>query len=128
MPEHPTVFISYSHDSEEHIDKVVALADLLISEGIDCTLDQYETSPPEGWPNWMDRHIEEDDYVLVLCTEIYHRRYRGKETSGQGLGVKWESTLTAQHIHDNDSENKRFIPVLFKGGKKEFIPTPLRGA
>jgi hypothetical protein len=40
----PTVFISYSHDSPEHVDRVLALADRLVHDGIDCILDQYETS------------------------------------------------------------------------------------
>jgi hypothetical protein len=38
----PTAFISYSHDSKEHQDKVLKLANKLRSEGIDCALDQYE--------------------------------------------------------------------------------------
>ena len=50
----PTVFISYSHDSAEHADHVLALADRLRQDGIDCTIDQYETAPAEGWPKWMD--------------------------------------------------------------------------
>jgi len=49
---HPKVFISYSHDSPEHADKVLAFANKLRSEGIDAVLDQYEESPPEGWPMW----------------------------------------------------------------------------
>ena len=44
----PRVFISYSHDSEEHAVRVLALADRLRSEGIEAILDQYEMSPPEG--------------------------------------------------------------------------------
>ena len=47
---HPTVFISYSHDSPEHVDRVLAFANQLRRDGIDCTLDQYKESPPEGWP------------------------------------------------------------------------------
>ncbi len=35
------LFISYSHDSEKHADRVLALADQLIDDGIDCVLDQY---------------------------------------------------------------------------------------
>ena len=44
----PTVFISYSHDSKEHATRVLALADRLIEDGLDCILDQYEGDPPEG--------------------------------------------------------------------------------
>jgi hypothetical protein len=51
--DHPKVFISYSHDSREHIDRVRELSDRLRAEGIDCILDQYEASPPEGWPRWQ---------------------------------------------------------------------------
>ena len=54
---HPSVFISYSHDSTEHADRVLALSDRLRADGIDCILDQYEVSPPEGFPRWMDRQI-----------------------------------------------------------------------
>lgn len=51
----PKVLISYSHDSPEHADCVRELSDRLRADGIDCILDQYEVSPPEGWPLWMDR-------------------------------------------------------------------------
>ena len=80
----PTVFISYSHDSPEHTDRVLAFANWLREDGIDCTLDQYETSPPEGWPKWMDRHIAKSDFVIVICTETYYRRVMGEEEPGKG--------------------------------------------
>jgi len=124
----PTVFISYSHDSPEHADRVLALADRLRQDGIDCTIDQYETAPAEGWPKWMDRQIAKSDFVILVCTETYYRRVMGEEEPGKGRGVKWESTLTYQHIYDDDSKMTRFIPVLFESGKDEYIPTPLRGA
>lgn len=74
-PTHPKVFISYSHDSPEHKDRVLHLSDRLRADGIDCNIDQYETSPPEGWPRWMVNQIEEADFVLVVCTETYERRF-----------------------------------------------------
>ena len=38
------VFISYSHDSEAQAERVLALADRLNAEGLDCELDQYRES------------------------------------------------------------------------------------
>ena len=73
----PTVFISYSHDSKEHSDRVLELSDQLISEGVDGVLDQYEEAPAEGWPRWMDKHIRKADYVLMICTEVYYKRVMG---------------------------------------------------
>ncbi len=125
---HPQVFISYSHDSPEHADRVLALSDRLLDEGIDCILDQYELSPPEGWPQWMVRHIRDADFVLMLCTETYYRRVMGDEKPGKGRGVRWEGKLIYQHIYDADSTNSKFIPVLFDSGQLEHIPTPLKGA
>lgn len=120
------VFISYSHDSPEHADKVLEFANKLRSEGIDAILDQYEESPVEGWPKWMDRQIENSDFILLVCTERYYRKVMG--TVDEGLGVKWESTLAYQDLYDAGAESTRFIPVLFKGGSKKHIPKPFAGA
>ena len=124
----PTVFISYSQDSPEHADRVQAFANQLTRNGINCILDQDETSPLEGWPRWMDRHIRNSDFVIVICTETYYQRVMGEEEPGKGLGVKWEGNLIYQHLYSADTENTRFIPVLFELGNVEYIPTPLQGA
>jgi hypothetical protein len=124
----PTVFISYSHDSREHADRVLAVANRLREDGIDCILDQYEESPPEGWTMWMDRHITNDDFVLMICTENYYCRVMGEEAPGEGLGVKWEGKLIYQHIYRADSTNTRFIPVLLAADQVSCIPTPLQDA
>lgn len=122
------VFISYSHDSREHADRVLDFCNRLVEDGIDCILDQYEDSPAEGWPRWMDKHIRDADFVVMICTETYYKRVMGEEEKGKGLGVKWEGNLVYQHIYNADTTNTRFLPVLFEDGKVENIPTPLQGA
>ena len=124
----PRVFISYSHDSAEHADRVLDLADRLRRDGIEATIDQYVASPPEGWPVWMDRQIGESDFVLLVCTETYYRRVMGREEPGKGLGVRWEGTLIYQHIFDAATCNTRFVPILFKPWTTEYIPRPVKGA
>src|SRR6266571_3853112 len=124
----PTVFISYSHDSPEHADRVLALSDHLRIDGINCVLDQYEDSPPEGFPRWMDRQIQEADFVLMICTPTYYRRVMGKEEPGTGHGVLWESTLIYQYIYNAGTLNTQFIPVLLEGANIADIPTPLQSA
>jgi hypothetical protein len=66
----PIVFISYSHDSPEHVDRVRAFANQLRRDGIDCTLDQYKESPPEGWPEWTDRHIAKSDFQVSMREKV----------------------------------------------------------
>ena len=46
----PCVFISYTHDSDDHKERVLALADQLRADGIDTRIDRYIAVPEEGWP------------------------------------------------------------------------------
>ena len=127
-PHPPIVFISYSHDSPEHCDCVLALSDRLRNNGIDCTLDQYIDSPPEGWPRWMDRQIRAADFVLMICTPTYYRRVMGDEEPENGHGVAWESTLIYQYIYNQGTINTKFIPVLLEGANIADIPTSWQSA
>jgi nucleoside phosphorylase len=124
----PRVFISYSHDSQEHKDRVLELADQLRKDGIDCTIDQYEESPSEGWQRWMLNQVEEASFVLVACTERYDRRFRGREKLGKGKGATWEGGVIIQELYDDQGQNAKFIPVTLTSEDANFIPSPLRGA
>jgi hypothetical protein len=123
----PKVFISYSHDTVEHQERVLGLADRLRADGIDAEIDQYNAAPPEGWPLWCERQIAAADIVLMVCTETYHRRVKGEEQPGQGLGVIWEARIIRQLLYDAGAVSDKFVPVLFSDASPEQIPTPIRG-
>jgi SEFIR domain len=127
MAPSPKVFISYSHDSPEHAERVLNFANQLRGDGIDAEVDQYEVSPLEGWPAWSERQIEEADFVLMVCTDPYHRRVRGQETQGTGLGVVWEARIIRQSLYDAGAVSDKFIPVVFSGDTPDAIPKPVRG-
>lgn len=122
----PKVFISYSWDSESHKENVLKLANRLVSDGIDCNIDQYQVSPPERWPHWIRNQVEEANFVLVVCTEQYQRRFQSKEEIGKGKGVTWEGAIINQYMYDQISNNK-FIPIVFSAGQSQYIPIELRG-
>jgi hypothetical protein len=126
-PETIRLFISYSHDSREHMDRVLALSNRLRADGIDCHIDQYELSPPEGWPRWMIKHIATAAFVLVVCTETYTRRVNGIKEVGKGLGVKWEGAILTQELYEAETHNTKFIPVVFSTYDAAHIPIVLRG-
>jgi len=117
------IFVSYSWDSDTHKDRILALADQLRKDGLDCHLDQYEVAPPQGWARWMRERIEQSDYVLVVCTETYQRRATGQEEAGKGLGVTWEGALTENEVYNQGAVNPKFIPVVFRLEDKSYIPT-----
>ena len=120
------VFISYSHDSDPHRDFVRGLSDRLRTEGLECLIDQYVNGfPPEGWQHWMENQIEAADFVLLVCTETYLRRYRGQETDG-GKGVTFEGVVISQHLYDHYYHNTKFIPVIPAQGLFAHVPIPLK--
>ena len=123
----PKIFISYSHDSEEHREKVLSLSKRLHDDGMEIFLDQkINGSPPEGWPRWMLNQLDAADIVLLVCTPIYYRRFRGHEEPGKGKGVDWEGSLITQELYDARSHSHRFIAVLLSAPDQDYIPEPLR--
>ena len=112
------VFISYSHDSQGHRDRVWELSAALRNDGIDCTIDEQLFSPPEGWPRWSKDQIHESKFVLVVATETYKTRYEGKDAPGEGLGAKWEGFVITQELYETEGKNDKFI--FFKGEVNPF--------
>lgn len=124
----PRVFISYSHDSENHKRGVLELANRLRSNGVECNLDQYELSPPEGWPRWMERQVRSADFVLVVCSEVYERRFESNEAAGKGLGATWEGAIITLALYESQGRNTKFLPVLLTPRDAKHIPFVLRSA
>ena len=123
----PVLFISYSHDSDEHRKRVLQFFERLRKDGFETLLDRYVNgAPSQGWPRWMLDQLDAATFVLVVCTETYYRRFRGHEVAGLGKGVDWEGTLITQEIYDAGSNTLKFVPILFEESDKAFIPQPLR--
>ena len=122
------LFISYSHDCDEHRDRVLGLSERLRADGIPTILDRYveKGSPSEGWPRWMMNGLNAATHVLCVCTEIYRRRFLGQEVPDKGKGVDWEGALVTQALYDARSRTNKFIPVLFARSDESHIPEPLR--
>ena len=121
-PKSPRVFISYTHDSDEHKRRVKELADGLRADGIEAFIDQYIESPDEGWPRWTSKQIEDSDFVLVVCTALYKARFRGEEPSDAGLGGVWEGGLITQEVYSAKGMNQKFIPVIVRTEDEQQIP------
>jgi hypothetical protein len=123
----PKAFTSYSHDSNQHVERALRFSQRLRQDGVDSWIDQYENgTPEEGWPRWMLNRLDWANFVLIVCTEVYYRRFRGKDEPGRGKGADWEGQLVTLDIYDSKSRAVKFVPVLFEGRDVQFIPEPLR--
>lgn len=122
----PTVFISYSQDSAEHGERVLALTQLLRADGVDAISDHFVTAPEQGWARWMVDELAAADFVLLVVSEGYRKKAEDQVPRGVGRGVKWESHLSLQEIYEADARNTKFIPILLEGVTDVQIPAVLR--
>lgn len=116
----PKVFVSYSHDSKEHKLWVLNLAIRLRQEGgVDAILDQWELQPGDDIPNFMEKHLDNSDYVIMICTA----RYVEKANAGEG-GVGYEKMIVTSELLKNIKSNK-VIPII-KQDSTRLLPTFLK--
>jgi DNA-binding CsgD family transcriptional regulator len=113
----PSVFISYSHDSEEHKEWVRAFATDLRLNGVDVNLDQWDLRPGQDIVQFMHEGIARADRVLLICSE----RYVAKSDSGTG-GVGYEKLIVSAEIAAK-TDSAKFIPVVRDNALQQKIPT-----
>ncbi|MEW8203299.1 MAG: toll/interleukin-1 receptor domain-containing protein [Candidatus Thiodiazotropha endolucinida] len=115
----PSVFISYSHDTQEHKKWVLDLATRLRTNGVDAALDQWDLQPGDDLPHFMEQNLASADYVLMICTDNYVQ----KANSGAG-GVGYEKMIITSNLLANIDSNK-IIPIIRQEGGSE-VPTFLK--
>jgi hypothetical protein len=117
----PKVFISYSWDNEAHKDWVLKLSEDLRINSVDTILDRYELIAGKNLSHFMEDSIETADKVLIIFTEQYKNKASGR-TGGAGI----EYSILNSEICEDITGNKKYIPILRSGSKKESIPLFMR--
>lgn len=117
----PTAFVSYSWDSDQHRDWVRQLATRLRGDGVDVKLDQWSVVPGDNLPEFMERAVRENDFVLIVCTP----RYKAKSDERKG-GVGYEGDIMTAEVFTTRDQRK-FIPILREGEWTEAAPSWLLG-
>jgi hypothetical protein len=124
----PRVFISYTHDSEVHRQRVLELSERLRSNCVNAWIDQYVEDKGVEWPEWTGQQIATADFVLVVCTARYREAFEDKIAPGLKKGMKWEARFIRRHVYGSDSVNVKFAPVLLEGASPADIPDVLQGS
>lgn len=109
------MFISYSHDDDDHIAWVKQFAEDLKSEGFNIVYDQ-DNGMGASWTRFMNRGLANNERVLIIGTPEYCKR--SQKSSG---GTAYESTIINISLMRNlDSE--KFIPILRRGSYETSFP------
>lgn len=121
----PTVFLSYSHDSEHHKKLIFGLSRDIKQRGIQVFIDQDRQNDEEDWPLWCEKKIMHSDYIVVVCTSNYHRRVY--DESYVRSGVKFEGFCIRQKLYENGMYNQNIVPIIMNDHDECFIPLFLKG-
>ena len=112
----PQVFISYSHDSDEHGQWILKLAERLVSCGVNVFLDQWDLGPGDDVVKYMRQSVTEANRVLMICTAEYVR----KADEGKG-GVGYEAMVVDGELVRDLGTNK-FIPIIRQKAAEPNLP------
>lgn len=104
--ENPTVFVSYSHDNDEHKAWVLKLATDLRSHGVNAILDQWDLRLGSDLRFFMEQGLSNSNLVLCICSEAYVQ----KADSGRG-GSGYEAMIMTQSLL-RDQNLDFVIPVI----------------
>ncbi|XP_026077480.1 uncharacterized protein LOC113055402 [Carassius auratus] len=126
------VFVTYEADSEEHLKEIIKFVSLLRNNGFDTHIDVFEQQLNSiSKIDCMERYLNEKDYLIIIIISLrYYETISGMNISVEGD----ERTSNTVYIHkqlqsefiQNGCRNYRFIPILFPGAKKCYVPTWLQ--
>ncbi len=113
----PSVFISYSWDSDDHRTWVAALAERLRTDGINVRLDQWYMRPGDDIPTFMEVAVRESEFVVIICTP----QFKTAADNRTG-GVGYESQVLSGEVFAL-ANGQKVIPVLRAGSWAEAAPS-----
>ena len=109
------LFVSYSHDDDEHMAWVKKFVEDLRSEGFEVEYDQ-DNKLGASWTRFMTKGIAKNERVLVIGTPEYAKR--SKKSSG---GTAFEtSIIDINLLHNLDTD--KFVSILRKGTYDKSFP------
>lgn len=115
--ENPTVFISYSHDNDDHKTWVLKLATDLRSHGVNIILDQWDLRLGTDLRFFMKNGLSSAALVLCICSENYVK----KVDLGTG-GSGYEGMIMTQGLLKNAKE-EYVIPIVRNNQSSQKVPS-----
>ena len=118
----PTVFVSYSHDDEDHPNWVLQLATRLRSNGVDTILDRWNLTLGKDVAAFIEQGLSKSHRILCICSD----NYVNKANSIEG-GVGYEKKIMTAEIMA-DLNRDLVIPIIRNNRGDEKVPNFLKGA
>lgn len=117
----PTAFISYSWSSPEFEQRIIKLAEDLVSQGIKVTLDKWDLREGHDAYPFMEKMVNDTEIekVIIACDKTYAEKSKSREG---GVGV--ETQIISPELY-NKQEQDKFVAVVFEKDNdgEAYLPT-----
>lgn len=113
----PQVFISYSHDSDDHKNWIIQLATRLRSNGVDVILDAWNTKLGSDLASFMEQGLSKSQRVICVCSDNYLIKANG----GKGGAGYEKQIMTSELIIDQNTN--WIIPLIVNNSSNKKMPT-----
>ncbi len=117
----PKIFISYSWSSG---DMVLALAQRLVSHGVEVVLDKWDLKEGQDKYAFMERSVNDPEItkVLIICDKAY-----ADKANNRTGGVGDETVIISSEVYGNMGQQK-FIPIIAEKDENgnPYVPTYIK--
>lgn len=119
--ENPKVFISYAWGTEEYQQKVLDFASRLKGDGVSVIIDKWSMEVGNDTFSFMEKCVKDTsiNFVVILLDPVY-----AKKADDRTGGVGTETQIISPNVY-NDTEQSKFVPVVFERGKNNEICKPV---
>lgn len=109
------VFLSYSHEDDEHNKWVLDAAEDLKKRDLEVIVDQNDLKPGYDIHQFAEAAVKSSRFVLLVCTPEYARKANSRK---KGVGI--ETSLINSEIYNGATD--KFIALLRRGHHEHAIP------
>ena len=125
----PKVFLSYGWAGHDHIERVSALADALVKNGIEVVFDQYDLGEDDDVAAYMENALDDPSVskILLLCDSYY----KEKADDGGDSEADDRDPVVFKEVYERLSaagSSRRFLPIVMERdpGGKAYLPSYLK--
>ena len=108
VPKAPKVFVSYSWTNQDHVDRIVAWCERLVSDSIDVEIDRWSLNEGDDKYAFMERMVTDSSITHVL---IFSDARYAQKANNRARGVGTESQIISAELSGRTAQD-RFLPIV----------------
>jgi small GTP-binding protein len=122
----PNCFVSYAWGDREQERWVRGLSRDLENAGVRVTLDRKDNPLGANLARFVSR-IEESDFVAVVGTPEYRRKYENRDEAAGSVVASEVDLINQRLVGATEGEKATVLTLLLEGDKKSSLPPTMRG-